>query len=186
MTRKAKNRFGTPKRKRYATKPYADDNDGRYPIVETWFSRRLPIKSVLSCPSFKLKSERTEPWPSYLETGYLYNGFLTWGTELETMPIDVWLKDPRNGQGRKASDIAYPATTIVLCDGVINSNAIIEPEHIMLAQQDPSNLSVQMQRHQGGGNYLFSDGHVKWFAISQISPEEHATGTKPSLAVTTK
>lgn len=82
--------------------------------------------------------------------------------------------------------IVYPASTLLAGDGAIESDPDYTfkslPENWKTDQNSPA------QRHMGGANYVFLDGHVKWLKPQQISNEPKAlyTFTSEIIAVQTK
>jgi prepilin-type N-terminal cleavage/methylation domain-containing protein/prepilin-type processing-associated H-X9-DG protein len=68
------------------------------------------------------------------------------------------------------SEIPYPATTIVFCDGPSNDG---QPHHVWPGPPHEWCGTVAWclqgeQRHSGGINFTFADGHVHWYRVEQL------------------
>jgi prepilin-type N-terminal cleavage/methylation domain-containing protein/prepilin-type processing-associated H-X9-DG protein len=110
---------------------------------------------IWRCPS---DTRTAQPGPPQV-TGYWLNAY-----------IHGWCNDASmNGCGQTACDavplslaeIPYPSTTPALGDGAgYNSYLTTMSEWCHIWNNGP-NCYTYDTRHQGGGNYLFLDGHVK-------------------------
>ncbi len=90
-------------------------------------------------------------WPDYGQTaGYAIN-HVHWDNDLGT--------DAEPPPGHATSEVLYPAQTILLTDftGYHAISHFGTQEHGFLRT-----------RHNDGCNYLFCDGHVKWYVPTQI------------------
>jgi prepilin-type N-terminal cleavage/methylation domain-containing protein/prepilin-type processing-associated H-X9-DG protein len=67
------------------------------------------------------------------------------------------------------ADVGFPATTPVMCDGLGNNGGAtwtLPPDHPL--QTIASWRVGSSARHNGGGHYLFVDGHVRWYRPEAI------------------
>ena len=63
--------------------------------------------------------------------------------------------------GASLANLVVPAGTIILSEsGCINGAAV-----------GPLDADADLIRHNGGSNYAFGDGHVKWFTASKVTAE---------------
>lgn len=157
---------------------YVQDYDERFPPYFTnvpqppldWFDVMWPgllrpytkNEQIYWCPSDKFKGQRhivsywTNNWYHFYSCEYL-----------------------PNNHPRTLSQFPCPATTVILNDGPANIGGLSwwwNPSN-----QSPNNpLRGQFgddDRHKGGGNYIFVDGHAKWFRPEAIRTDK---GDDPS------
>jgi len=166
-----------------AFQEYAGDYNGRFPVLqplstmnggETWATRLLPYvgsESIFKCPD-----DIRTPDTTYAQYPH--------GKTLLSYGYNSWLagaKDPWSGYGPKPPDYG------VQCSAVLNPECVIlifdavtpAPNNTLAYPDDyPAfmpGLLTQPCRHKGrgisvppvdgGDNYAFVDGHVKWFLI---------------------
>jgi prepilin-type N-terminal cleavage/methylation domain-containing protein/prepilin-type processing-associated H-X9-DG protein len=89
------------------------------------------------------------------------------------------------------AEVQYPATTIVYCDGPANDGQHVWPGPPTEWCGAEAWCRQSEQRHAGGINFSFLDGHVKWHRMSQIKsdfmPDDSANDTIPGmLGLTTR
>jgi prepilin-type N-terminal cleavage/methylation domain-containing protein/prepilin-type processing-associated H-X9-DG protein len=143
----------------------------------TWVENMQPYcknKKIWVCPSDNTPGfSQTNP---ATQNSYWLNAYVfRWsGLDAKTPP-SVTL-----------AEIPYPATTIVLCDGPANDGQHVWPGPP--TEWCGANVAwcVQsQQRHSGGINFTFADGHVKWYRVqslkSTVFPDDSATDTVPRL-----
>ncbi len=66
-------------------------------------------------------------------------------------------------------EIPHPGTTVFICDGPSNDGQHtwgLNPSHPL--QKQWPDFRFGDDRHNGGGNYAFMDGHVKWYRPTEI------------------
>jgi prepilin-type N-terminal cleavage/methylation domain-containing protein/prepilin-type processing-associated H-X9-DG protein len=112
------------------------------PYLETQGVRDVEINDVKMCPGVR-KSKQSR------EESYRMN------SKLEES------EDPRTFPFRNVATIERPSDTICIFDGETGG------ESVKFKGKD-ENFS---KRHQGGGNILFLDWHVKWYSQKHIKSE---------------
>lgn len=154
---------------------YAQDYDGCFPqghhfdpnrkppFYAFWFMDIQPYlrnREVLPCPS--------DPRPLTFQ-GYRFNYALNYQVPENFDPNDI--VEALNPPGPPLAEIDNPSYTIALCDA---NNVCI---HSIICHTDQRELGYNdaicsqyywlgrmrlEKRHNGGANFLFFDGHVKW------------------------
>lgn len=133
---------------------YREENGG-WPVDEwlSWNQNRTP----LSCPDMK----RSIVKPTDMHTNPKVNPDFAFNSYL-----GLSNKDPK-----------YPATTVLIADAPQGTWLLTDPDPCQTidAQHKPDCDKQQekaYERHNGGADYAFVDGHVKWFKVSQIVPSQ--------------
>ena len=103
-------------------------------------------------------------------------------------------------QGIGEMHLQYPSTTVILLEaraGIIAMAApdvfpwhsvgpwTQEPDRLNLGHYEKE-LSQQKggaERHSGGANYAFADGHVKWLKPEQLSADPKNDGVHPGFGL---
>ncbi len=122
---------------------------GSYYWGERWYEVLAPyIKNtqVFGCPSN----------PVYW-IGYAYNGY--------------YLREPAWGQPQGAStlsEISKPAETIMCGESLAGQYFLYMPSHVNIASLV---WRFTFDRHNGGCNYSFCDGHAKWLNKGEFPPD---------------
>jgi prepilin-type processing-associated H-X9-DG protein/prepilin-type N-terminal cleavage/methylation domain-containing protein len=154
---------------------YADDYDGYFPqghkfdpnrnppFYWFWFMDIQPylrMKDVLPCPS--------DPDPLEFQ-GYKFNYALNYQVPENFDPNNI--VEALNPPGPPLHEIENPSNTIAMCDAnnVCIHNIVCHTDQRELGYNDaicsqyywlgPMRLE---KRHNGGANFLFFDGHIKW------------------------
>lgn len=129
-----------------ALNQYALDNDEFYPSTAVWNDAPLTLPGIRGCPAAaplaRLPRLKADGVP-----GYAFNRIL--------------------GE-RKRAEVVYPATTVIVCEqaaGIALTRAVDPYAGFPLY---PKGMEKGWLRHDGGANYLFCDGHVKWFAPEAV------------------
>lgn len=164
--------------------------DGRVNTKEnrTWRGLLLPYLRdyALKCPEahvphgWKINIAQSEM------NGYAYNSRL--GQDVVQANIRVPL-------GRFENQVRYPQLTVTVCDARLFVTAMPEPD-LFATSKD---LKIPMKsagaerailaqpfgatRHGGGANYLFADGHVKWYQPEQLSKTRQSDGVTPGFGL---
>lgn len=154
-----------------AMQMYVQDHDSRYPPYPTWSSALEPyIKSAATfvCPSV---SEHDSYHP---DVDY----------ELYAGRVGPPLVRPQGEQGLTGvHEAALPATSswILIADSEksqsLSMSPVNYPRECALSLTGRDNFFRAFGTfHSGGGNYLFTDGHVKWFAPQSAMQTDCAAG----------
>jgi prepilin-type processing-associated H-X9-DG protein/prepilin-type N-terminal cleavage/methylation domain-containing protein len=184
---------------------YVSDNDNHYPDeMQAWLRQSaFDVNKVTSCPSFaydkSADNHSSIEAMGYLRTGYVYNVELGQSTQGENIVITPKGPLPALVTGRPESVIAYPTTTLLLMDGV--GVSFIPPfgpngpnlegdgsvgsgmfDTMRNKMKDYPEIERAWRRHQGGGNFLFCDGHIKWMTPEAISGAAYNDGVHPGFA----
>jgi prepilin-type processing-associated H-X9-DG protein/prepilin-type N-terminal cleavage/methylation domain-containing protein len=170
---------------------YTQDNDG-YFIPElrgsnNWdnlIAKYLKSSEVFRCPSASVPSTFDSDIPgipSYLAKGYALN-FELYDERTRSRPA---INDP---------SVIYPSTTVAFGEVSYKSRDGGYSFPLTLSKpQDDSDLGSGESyvggvagglRHQGGSNYVFVDGHVKWYKPEQVLGNNKGNdGNTPSFAI---
>lgn len=146
-----------------AVQLYVDDYDGAWPDTEVWHSwnradngfpksARGTAPRLAGCPQAVVPPDREEEMKG---RGYIV-GYAT----------------NTNIGSTTDTKIVYPATTVAFFDAGIDGISASSPDPYENAYPYPYNAERGFERHNGGGNYLFCDGHVGWFEEPGISDSE--------------
>ena len=177
---------------------YADDNDGQWADHSVWVRwnqadnvypptpRPASYPRLAGCPLLQIPPERVDELSArgYIN-GYAVNlAFTSWNYHREI--VDGEVKDEHPPVTDR--DIVYPATTVLFCDAALDVTGTGAPDPFSDASPYPYNIERAWERHKGGGNYLFCDGHVKLFHKDDVLPVFPFIndGTKPSFALSTR
>jgi prepilin-type N-terminal cleavage/methylation domain-containing protein/prepilin-type processing-associated H-X9-DG protein len=112
----------------------------------------------MTCPAF-----RARPWrriAGCMLVGYSYNIFL---------------------DGLPDASVEYPGTTVVFFDAGLGILALSGPDRF----DDPTlPYEAGAWRHDGGANYAFADGHVRWYRPEAVRDghEGPNDGYRPSFS----
>lgn len=158
-----------------AMRMYVDDHDGNWPDYEAWGSRRwyLPKMGITLCPSVS-QSELQKVTSLQGLPGYAYTAQMAFfrrrvGNDIVT--------DPK----RRVNDnhIVHPTTTVVLSE-----TPVMQP--INSGGHSAKDVDNYHLRHNGGSNYVFVDGHLKWYRREQVHEAGYPPGndgTFPTFSV---
>ena len=92
------------------------------------------------------------------------------------------------------AEILYPSMTISVMDGPMASRSsytIVQCPQIDCRfhagdsrAQYPPGMEKSWERHNGGANYLFCDGHAKWYEVGQVDQSGRGNqGKVPSFSL---
>jgi|GEM_PF-1840509 Type II secretory pathway, pseudopilin PulG len=139
-----------------AFKAYAEDNDGTYPSPGRWVQWRSKGVSDLHCPSVKVPEDRRERDRLGNVAGYAVN-------------IHILASDFEPTEQGAETRIKYPATTVALFDTTLGADLLLAPDPCLyIAPCSYAGHPKGYQRHSGGGNYAFCDGHARWYRPEEV------------------
>lgn len=150
------------------------------PYVDGTFlaSNRLPRPKWQLCPAKKLRVKPTSTTDAaYAEAvigyGWVYqkfrkkDGSYTGGFGQVTQNISPGSKDPDDpGVNTRLVEVEKPADTIIVGDS--RDEDTTDNYHQSRYLYKDETYTKFAQRHSGGGNYLFVDGHVEWMTPDQL------------------
>lgn len=181
-----------------AVRMYVDDNDGTWPDFNVWVSwnsldgvippsaRPASAPRLAGCPLVQIPADRSlEIQVRGYITGYAYNATINTYNYVHRI-VDGRIITERNPTTDK--DIIYPATTVNFFDAALDSPLAAAPDPNEGITPYPYDAERGWERHNGGANYLFCDGHVRWLHADQVlhgNPNIN-DGTKPSFALQTR
>jgi len=166
---------------------YAQDYDERFPNWRTltpvtpdtpngkitWVENMQPYcknKKIWFCPSDADARNNAVTQNSYWLNAYVFR----WSGLDAAKPPSATL-----------AEIPYPASTILYCDGPANDGQHVWPGPPTEWCGTTAACLRGQERHSGGINFTFCDGHVKWYKVSQlrstVTPDDSNTDTVPGL-----
>ncbi|MEO6906484.1 MAG: prepilin-type N-terminal cleavage/methylation domain-containing protein [Abditibacteriaceae bacterium] len=159
---------------------YVQDHDRRYPPIDAagadgWTTAlKVSDGNIFQCPS-------EGQAPSLGFTDYWLNAELMWSNDYTVRG----LSDVR---------VRYPANTILIGDGTAHGtdyafgaalHSIPDPPNPLPIVVNPwTSSDPYANRHFGGANYAFADGHVKWLNAASINTTDAASGNNFAFRVT--
>lgn len=139
-----------------ALQAYVSDYDGHLPgrDYQAAIYPYLKPNRIVECPTHAHTAPRA-PWklrPSFFQVGYWYNG--------------VQLAEGAGRRrGKRVIDLARPAAQTWALGDEGTADRI---DRGFLDRDRCGNAEVWAALHDGGGNYVFVDGHVKWLRADGI------------------
>jgi prepilin-type N-terminal cleavage/methylation domain-containing protein/prepilin-type processing-associated H-X9-DG protein len=164
---------------------YISDYDDTYPDTDQWILwSKLHNKLFPLCPSVdqnQLKKFRNGNFVITYDgvPGYAINNGLC------SLLVRAKIGEPPITRRVKLSDVAYPSMTVTICEQGIHDSNSAGPDPYAFVTPYPYGIKEEWKRHNGGANYAFVDGHVKWYRPEQISAglcPPGADGKQPSFA----
>ena len=160
-----------------ALRLYIDDNDGTWPSPDLWDERGFSQAKLPGCPQAS-EPNRDVDVNRLGVKGYAYaTGLITDGQNKEGRTVSVGVLD---------RDIPYPSVQVAVCDAAIGDSKVMGPNpyQFLEGHVPPDGIEKGWLRHNGGGNYLFCDGHIKWYLPDAVGYNILGTndGSKPTFA----
>ncbi len=150
-----------------AMQMYIADNDGFLPDKDLWFEKVIPSLPRSGCPAAEIVPRLDPPLAGagHGLTGYAFNVKLTG----EAIRIDGRLSRVPIAYAA----LMHPQTTLVVFDYTsgIPTTTVLDGYGNRYGGW-PRQLKQGWKRHDGGGNYLFCDGHVEWLTEDRVLPNE--------------
>jgi prepilin-type processing-associated H-X9-DG protein len=113
-----------------------------------------------TCPAKKFPADQK----MWLSVGYGWNQ-VYFGSSGSGEPDITY-----NPSYRRLSEVTQPSKTIIIADNMDHFVSGSEWQYALLYGPYGSG-GMLAKRHQGGGNYLFMDGHVEWMSPTNATRE---------------
>jgi prepilin-type N-terminal cleavage/methylation domain-containing protein/prepilin-type processing-associated H-X9-DG protein len=177
---------------------YTQDYDERFPTwlddvpkdadhpngENTWVENLQPYsqnKKIWQCPSDDITGEANAEGlklGSATQNSYWLNAYIfRWSGS------NSQVKSPYPSAA--LAEINYPATSIVYCDGIVNTGKAVYPGPPHEYCGAAAWCLKSEQRHSSGINFTFADGHVHWYRVDQLKttydPADAATDVVPAI-----
>ena len=185
---------------------YMLDYDGRYPLSNTGASINNATRQFTTWRLLILSYTKTEDWPfACAETdlpgawndsrgnekvsGYALNGQLKTittyrpgGTIIEKGALPEFA-------------LQYPSLTVTITEARPTIVSLSAPDNLPVQDLPASyignsqdvalmdTLVYGAKRHNGGSNYSFADGHVKWYKPEMVRKTEKTDGSNPGFGI---
>ncbi len=147
-----------------AMEMYLQDHDEVFPVsyvaafagpYVSWREAVGPYvrnSSVFECPSAARQGEKYEELPPELRANYALNAWLS--------PPDLRGIGGASGEPVTLAAVSDASKTIMLCDAGY-SNAPVALDYLHYANLGMQEQPLPTERHLGGANFCFVDGHIK-------------------------
>lgn len=138
---------------------YATENDGYYPDMHAWQHWEISRHDLLRCPAAVMSRPGQDTDAGI--PGYALNSHLL-----------------ASYSGAKSQDAPpYPSVTVQLCEQAVGQFVAVTAD---LCQEGNNCTGVTgergFERHNGGANYEFLDGHAKWYLPTAFPPAVNRPG----------
>ena len=154
----------------FALHQYIDDY-GTWPTNHLWDDRAFTSVKLNGCPQ---TAPASRPTASLGIRGYAYSTGLEGTVGGQTVAL-------------AESFILYPSTTVAVCEQSVQISTSYGPDPFHNTTQAPGEGEEKgWLRHNGGANYLFADGHVKWYlpdAVGYNETPNKDAGVRPTFAL---
>ena len=179
---------------------YTADYDSHYPTAvvavfqgdtpaqsdQTWRDMLLPYLKTAHFPECPIAVPSTEMRLNARAIdigGYAYNHRLSQNIGIQTV---------REYLGRNEVRLNFPTLTVTVFDarpGILTMRGPDTIPHSVSGiqqselEQEIRKLSPAATRHRGGANYVFADGHAKWFKPAQLDVQQTNDGLRPGFGL---
>ncbi len=167
-----------------ATMQYLQDYDDTFPFADITYSVAVPRP-------FSGGTYTTHCWPNMIYP-YVMNKQVfycpsdpVWASYGWNMSLGYWGTNTRTGaiyQGVKLATIVKPAETLMIADSSRHPTHYSSNNSYILQKTMHCSRFIP-DRHNGGANIAFCDGHAKWYSI-QMNADHVDVSTVPSWAPT--
>ncbi|MBC8103435.1 MAG: prepilin-type N-terminal cleavage/methylation domain-containing protein [Cytophagales bacterium] len=147
---------------------YADDSDGAWPGNAAWIEWSSTHPSVPWCPDMVPRRAEIARDRRGIRgvPGYAYN----------TAYLGIIVNNKVGDRPVQDSDVAFPSVTVVLSEQAPNQTVAYGPDPFNELSPYPYGQEEGWVRHNGGANYAFHDGHVKWYLPQTVSYNRYPPG----------
>jgi prepilin-type processing-associated H-X9-DG protein/prepilin-type N-terminal cleavage/methylation domain-containing protein len=155
---------------------YTNDNDGSFPGLVAWQLWSATHNDTIPfCPLISNKNLKENNYEGF--SGRHYEGVPGYALNADLISYNTSTISSINIRECRISDISYISNTVMLCEESPKILIALGPDPYKFTAPYPFGIKKEWERHSGGANYVFCDGHVKWYKPEAVSPANYPLDT---------